>query len=688
MKFLVFNSNVDAERKISSLLKQAGISALINPRLEEAWQALLLHGSSVDFAIIHIEGAGGKGQPGLELAQRIKNDPSQSDLPFILTTEKWSDAECMKHQASGPAAANGYLKTPIQDAELKMMVEAILGVSVFPENTRTGMTKTGATKTGVTKTGVTKTGATKAGLTKTGATKTGATKTGAVKAPPPAKAAGAGAPPPLPKKPAKSASAEQARSVPVAAMPIEMKPIEMSSVPPPVGQTESSQLIEGSSGRVVSSSIQLQSLDDFSKAFGSTSPESQAVSSSSAPTRVTLRKPDENADKTKGIRIDSSEQGFAENMLEKSRQPGDAEDAPAPPVTPEFIESSKSVPALESAPSMVSAITKTPMAPDLPATGELMKAHAEVNSPLPLEISSPSVDLKPFSIEQQVTNPVSAEQPKTVESEIAAPDDQEAVQQMPYLFGQSQQGPGRHEALAAFAQPVGDAVVPGGAAHTPDLDTLKKYLLLREQDVSALSAQLKSSKEQIGSLEDQVKVEKAKSAELQHMVNQQKAQIGRYDQDKSQIVQSLQSEINELKFQVRVKTDKALSLENQVNAAAEEIENIKKRVRMDIRKIRMREKELENKLEILKKDSEALIGSRENKIIELKRKLDLLEFNMDLLQDQYTKEKASNGDLKARLAKAAQAMRIAGGLLDTLPPAASEPSDQKADSAAKPKKAS
>jgi chromosome segregation ATPase len=93
---------------------------------------------------------------------------------------------------------------------------------------------------------------------------------------------------------------------------------------------------------------------------------------------------------------------------------------------------------------------------------------------------------------------------------------------------------------------------------------------------------------------------------------------------------------------------------------------LKERVRSDIRKIRVREKELENRLEIVRKDSEALIGSRENKIIELKRKLDLLEFNMDLLQDQYAREKESTFKLRERLAKAAQVVRMAGGMLDPL----------------------
>jgi len=84
---------------------------------------------------------------------------------------------------------------------------------------------------------------------------------------------------------------------------------------------------------------------------------------------------------------------------------------------------------------------------------------------------------------------------------------------------------------------------------------------------------------------------------------------------------------------------------------------------VDIRRIRVREKELEGQLEILKKDSSALLQARDEKILELKRRIDLLEFNMELVQEQFSKEKQSANDLKTKLKDAAQVMRQAGGLL-------------------------
>jgi DNA repair exonuclease SbcCD ATPase subunit len=249
-------------------------------------------------------------------------------------------------------------------------------------------------------------------------------------------------------------------------------------------------------------------------------------------------------------------------------------------------------------------------------------------------------------------------------AEAQLEDDDDLVSDLPYLFAKKNPGDKAKSALV-FAEPVGDAVIPGGACLSPDTETLKKYLLLREQDVAILSNQLKAARDHAAELEKKLREEIGKAGELEHLAAEQQSRIDEFEKEKALALEGLQSEIDELKFQNKAKVDKARMLEAKVNEATDEIERLKDRVRTDIRKIRVREKELENKLEIVRKDSEALIAARESKIMELKRKIDLLEFNIDLLQDQNAREKENSAQLRERLAKAAQVVRVAGGLLDS-----------------------
>lgn len=300
--------------------------------------------------------------------------------------------------------------------------------------------------------------------------------------------------------------------------------------------------------------------------------------------------------------------------------------------------------------------------PEIPAT---------LAAPQTLEKEEePHFDLTPETLQKGLGIHVSSE--PAVEA-----DDPALRQEMPYLFRKKPTeyptAPPKHSMAYELPQPIGNAIIPGGAAHNPDLETLKKYLLLREQDVAALSTQLKETQQQVAVLENLLLEERTKTTELTNQVEDSQKRIENFEKEKTLAVESLEREISELKFQIKTKTDKTKLLESQVREATSEMERLKDRVRMDIRKIRVREKELENKLEIIRKDSEVLIGARENKIIELKRKLDLLEFNMDLLQNQYTKERELTAKLRERLAKAARVVRVAGGFLDT--PASPDPAE-------------
>jgi len=247
--------------------------------------------------------------------------------------------------------------------------------------------------------------------------------------------------------------------------------------------------------------------------------------------------------------------------------------------------------------------------------------------------------------------------------------DSQAVHEMPYLFK-------KRSTDLTFAEPIGDAVVPGGVAQTPDLETFKHYLLLREQDVAILSAQLKSAQEQIAAGAKVIAEDHAQNVELLHLCQEQKKKIEELETRQAEALESREKYIGELQFQLRMKTDEIRHLEHETRKAIDETEQLKERVRIDIRKIRTREKELENRLEIMKKDSEAMISTRETTIIELKRQLDLLEFNMDLVQVQYTREKEVSTQLRERLVKASQAVRLVEGLLESQAKGMSESTTQ------------
>lgn len=539
MKILLLNPRIDAGHNVAKSLRSRGVAVLFPQDTQEAWEMLQLHGSTVDLAIIDREID--QKQGGIDLVARIKKDPAQADLPLILTSSEWTDAEFAAHQQT-PQGAHAYLRNPVTEASLFPVIEGVLG------------TMPGAT----------------------------------VLEPTPAPMSN----------------------------PVQETAIFLDA---PSG-TKSELILQESGFPGGKTSIQLEApsiVPSLQTSAGKTRTQVKAAPESSLVMSTAVDVP----------------------VLESAEDAGTSTGGQG--ITLEAPSASISLDALPG--------TQVDLAQPL---AELLAAGPLLQPEQPQQVTDQDAEPR---LDLGQAGPEHGSEPGP-----------ELVQELPYLFGSSagsQQSSSHVSALSALAQPLGDAVVPGGAAQAPDVETLKKYLLLREQDVAALSTQLRTARDQVQSLEQSLRSERSRTDELEHLSDDQKKRLDESERLKAIALEALQGEITELKFQMKAKADKARLLELQVKDAAQETERLKERVRQDIRKIRMREKELENRLEIMKKDSEALIGARENKIIELKRKLDLIEFNMDLLQDQYTREKETSKKLREQLARAAKVLRVAGGIL-------------------------
>lgn len=126
----------------------------------------------------------------------------------------------------------------------------------------------------------------------------------------------------------------------------------------------------------------------------------------------------------------------------------------------------------------------------------------------------------------------------------------------------------------------------------------------------------------------------------------------------------LNEEINELKDRLKFQDERRLILEEKTRILTQELDKAGQRNKIDVKKVQMREKELEQKLELLKSDAESQIRNRDLKILELKRKIDAMEFDMDSISQQEKKSVESRFELEDKLDKAIKTLRTAISVLE------------------------
>jgi len=99
-------------------------------------------------------------------------------------------------------------------------------------------------------------------------------------------------------------------------------------------------------------------------------------------------------------------------------------------------------------------------------------------------------------------------------------------------------------------------------------------------------------------------------------------QIYEYKNDKDGLEQSFKNELNLVKSQHNRK-------DAELQKAQQKIDELDSRLKFDMRKIRIRERELENRLELIRAEKNALVKSKDESILDLRRKLDQLQMEVE-----------------------------------------------------------
>ncbi len=104
-------------------------------------------------------------------------------------------------------------------------------------------------------------------------------------------------------------------------------------------------------------------------------------------------------------------------------------------------------------------------------------------------------------------------------------------------------------------------------------------------------------------------------------------------------------------YHIRVSDEKKQLYEEKMRKMQHEFDQLNQKVRLDLTRVKQREKELESQLELIKMDADAQIKGRDQKIMELKRKIDSLEFNMENMAIREQQSKETHHQLEQKLHK-------------------------------------
>ncbi|MBC7539489.1 MAG: hypothetical protein H7281_11760 [Bacteriovorax sp.] len=178
-----------------------------------------------------------------------------------------------------------------------------------------------------------------------------------------------------------------------------------------------------------------------------------------------------------------------------------------------------------------------------------------------------------------------------------------------------------------------------------------------DEESTRVQATIRQMREEREELLNQVKSFKSNIRELEQDNLTLKAALDESKIEVSILRKRHMVELEDIKYRLSFNEEKKAMAEEKARQAVGQKEKLEQRVRIDFNQVKLREKELETKLEMLSIDVDSQVQSRDQKILELRRKIDSLEFNMENVSIKEQKSQDDKRKLEDKLNKIMKTLR-------------------------------
>jgi hypothetical protein len=261
---------------------------------------------------------------------------------------------------------------------------------------------------------------------------------------------------------------------------------------------------------------------------------------------------------------------------------------------------------------------------------------------------------------------------ETIEENIEMKESEEAELEIPQedLFEEIAAPVVQEEKPVVRAKTVAEPDRPSASRNAQinndrEYATHQDYVVHHDDELMKLSATIRGLRDDRQQLLDKIhKLEEEKKNSQQDNISM-RAELDEKKIELTLLKKRHNDEVNHLRYQLNLTEDKRVMVEEKNKLLRQEFDKLASKVRLDFNKIQSREKELEHQLELLKADSEVQIRHRDIKVLELKRKIDTLEFDMENIIIKENQSKNIQGELEAKLDKTIKTLRNAISSLES-----------------------
>jgi hypothetical protein len=180
---------------------------------------------------------------------------------------------------------------------------------------------------------------------------------------------------------------------------------------------------------------------------------------------------------------------------------------------------------------------------------------------------------------------------------------------------------------------------------------------ISDEDSARVHGTIRQLREEREELLEQIKNFKSGMRELQQDNLTLKAALDDIKIEYSIIKKRHLSEVEDLKDRIAINEKKKIIAEDKAKVIELQKQKLEQKIKIDYNQVKQREKTLESQLEMITIELDSRIQIREQKILELNRKIESLEFNMENIAFRDQKSQDDKRKLEDKLSKIMKTLR-------------------------------
>ncbi len=201
---------------------------------------------------------------------------------------------------------------------------------------------------------------------------------------------------------------------------------------------------------------------------------------------------------------------------------------------------------------------------------------------------------------------------------------------------------------------------------TNQVDILKRYIEIKELELRDLKHQQQQyqdhTEKSAVKIDGFIKHNRLLAAQLEEA----QRNIARVQAEMEEERREHQEQITLLRSDFEEKLKQAGATQDQVKDLIRKREEFKEKVREDLKRIKLKERELENKYELLKNDTQTLLDAKDKQILDLRKKADALDLELETFDEQLRENSAILNEVSIKKRRLIETLKIAITLLEDI----------------------